>query len=261
MIVVRPKYVNREGELAVVTIVLSLVAGYSLGATAAIPVWALVVLMGATIVAVCVPHLQAHLPAAGACLGLVCGALFAAMVTPALHLSGPVQVGIFKLIWALGLAFACLATGADTGHLLPELGTISPRGWLGALLTIGLFGAIYWLLFSSPPLVRSLRPAGWALVSTAAYRAVSGGIMDEYIFRALLLGRFLANNRATYALLAQATVYAMLHLGSGLQSSGPVGAMLAFVLALITGYSVLQTRGIGWAFLVHGVYSVIIYLA
>lgn len=247
---------NREGELALVTLVLALVAGYSLGPVAAVPLWSLVTLLAATVLATFVPRLRVHLPAAGACLGLVSGALLAIMIVPALRLSGPVQIGIFKLVWALALAFACLATGGSAGDLLPELGNISLRAWLGALGTLALFAASYWWLFRQPP--APIRPVGWALVMGAIYRALATGVMDEFIFRGLLLGRFLAANRALYALLAQATVYALLHMG--LVAPGMGSFVLAFLLAMVTGYSVVQTKGVGWAFLVHGAYAAFVYL-
>jgi membrane protease YdiL (CAAX protease family) len=245
-----------ETESAVVTLVLALVAGYSLGPVAVVPLWSLAVLLGATVIATFVPRLRVHLPAAGACLGLVSGALLAIIVVPALRLSGPAQAGIFKLVWAAALAFACLATGGITGDLLPELGSISRRGWLGALVTFGLLAASYWWYFRLP--ASPLLPAGWALVAGAVHRALAAGVMDEYIFRGLLLGRFLAANRALYALLAQATVYAFLHMG--FVAPGMGGFVLAFLLAMVTGYSVVRTKGVGWAFLVHGAYAAFMYL-
>jgi len=247
---------NREHEPAMVTLALALVTGYSLGPVAIIPLWSLAGLLMATAVATFVPRLRVHLPAAGACLGLVYGAFLAILAVPALRLTGPAQVGIFKLVWALALAFACLATGATTGDLLPELGTISRRGWLGALVAFGLLAGAYWWFFRTP--LAALRPTGWALVAGAAYRALAAGIMDEFIFRGLLLGRFLVANRALYAILAQATVYAMLYMGFATPGIGSF--VLAFLLAMVTGYSVIQTKGVGWAFLVHGTYAAFMYL-
>lgn len=236
---------RRQQEVNTVTLAVALVAGYALGVAPGLPVFPAGLLLLAVVVAAACARLRPHLPASGAALGVVAGALLGSTLAPAFASAGSTAgLVLFQLGWLLGLAFACAATGASPSDLWAGWGRPDLRWVFGGVALVLGFGAVRWLVL---PLVPGPHATGTVLFSSLLHRALAA-LADEYMFRGLVLGRFLVHTHPAYAVLAQATIYA---LARPAQALGPLGGPLAFAFALATGHSVVRTRGLGWAVLVH----------
>jgi membrane protease YdiL (CAAX protease family) len=73
---------------------------------------------------------------------------------------------------------------------------------------------------------------------------------EEFMFRSVLLARLEPVVRPGQAILMTAVLFGSLHYFTG-APSGPVGALVVAFLGWINAKSMIETRGIVWAFLIH----------
>ena len=93
-----------------------------------------------------------------------------------------------------------------------------------------------------------------AIVIAAAINALA----EEFQFRSMLLSRLEPVVRPGQAILMTAVLFGSLHYYTG-APSGPVGALVAAFLGWVAAKSMIETRGIVWAFLFHFLADFVIY--
>jgi membrane protease YdiL (CAAX protease family) len=93
-----------------------------------------------------------------------------------------------------------------------------------------------------------------AIVIAAAINALA----EEFQFRSMLLARLEPVVRPGQAILMTAVLFASLHYFTG-APSGPVGALVAAFLGWVAAKSMIETRGLVWAFLMHFLADFVIY--
>ena len=93
-----------------------------------------------------------------------------------------------------------------------------------------------------------------AIVIAAAINALA----EEFQFRSMLLSRLEPVVRPGQAILMTAVLFGSLHYYTG-APSGPVGALVAAFLGWVAAKSMVETRGIVWAFLFHFLADFVIY--
>jgi uncharacterized protein len=113
------------------------------------------------------------------------------------------------------------------------------------------------LLFSVGPHPALAGKAVAALPLALVY-AIINPIAEEVRYRCVLLGQGLPLFGATQALLMTTVVFAFGHWFG--HPSGPTGVVLAGLAGYIWGRSIISTKGIGWAWIIHGVQDLVILL-
>jgi membrane protease YdiL (CAAX protease family) len=93
-----------------------------------------------------------------------------------------------------------------------------------------------------------------AIVIGAAINAFA----EEFQFRSMLLARLEPVVRPGQAILMTSVLFGSLHYYTG-APSGPVGALVAAFLGWVAAKSMIETRGIVWAFLFHFLADFVIY--
>lgn len=93
-----------------------------------------------------------------------------------------------------------------------------------------------------------------AIIIAAALNAFG----EEFEYRSMLLSRLEPVVRPGQAMLMTALLFASLHYYTG-TPSGPIGAIAVTFLGWVAAKSVLETRGLVWAFTLHFIVNIIIF--
>jgi hypothetical protein len=93
-----------------------------------------------------------------------------------------------------------------------------------------------------------------AIVIAAAINALA----EEFQFRSVLLARLEPVVRSGQAMLMTAVLFTSLHYFTGVPS-GPLGAIAVMFLGWVAAKSVLETRGLVWAFILHFIANFVIF--
>ena len=88
--------------------------------------------------------------------------------------------------------------------------------------------------------------------------AVINAVVEEFVFRSVLLARLEPVVRPGQAILMTAVLFASLHYYTG-TPNGPVGALAVTFLGWVAAKSMIETRGLVWAFLLHFLADFVIY--
>lgn len=88
--------------------------------------------------------------------------------------------------------------------------------------------------------------------------AVINSLAEEFQFRSVLLSRLEPVVRSGQAILMTAVLFTSLHYYTG-TPSGPLGAIAVMFLGWVTAKSVLETRGLVWAFILHFIADFVIF--
>ena len=93
-----------------------------------------------------------------------------------------------------------------------------------------------------------------AIIIAAAINALA----EEFQFRSVLLARLEPWVKPGQAMLMSAVLFTSLHYYTG-TPSGPIGAIACMFMGWVTAKSVLETRGLLWAFILHFIADFVIY--
>jgi membrane protease YdiL (CAAX protease family) len=182
---------------------------------------------------------------------------------------------IARLLTVIGAAlmiFTLVGKGLNRRDAFLQVGNLAapaqPIRWIGMRKPIRwtVFGPILLALFGiALPLFLyfSLQPnfaAGarvvhflpWIL-ATAALNAAN----EEFQFRCVLLAHLRNVVAPGEAILLTAVLFGIGHYYG--QPSGPIGVVMAGIAGWIWGRSMIETRGFGWAFLIHMVQDIVIF--
>jgi membrane protease YdiL (CAAX protease family) len=152
------------------------------------------------------------------------------------------------------------------GHLNAPLGgqnTSSnkrkvPWSISGTAMAILLGGLFFWFLFSQNPTAKldiaTVLPSLPLILASAALNAIS----EEVTYRAAPLGTLIPAVEPTHALWLTSLWFGLGHYYGGIPS-GPVGLVQTGLLALLLGKAMLDTRGLGWSWIIHVVLDTAIY--
>lgn len=115
--------------------------------------------------------------------------------------------------------------------------------------------ALYVVLTRGPDLrafATGLRTAPLVLPASAV-----NAFNEEFIFRAVLFARLVPVIGPSQSLWVTAVVFGIGHWYGN--PKGPIGVLMATVAGWFWGKSILETRGLFWAWLIHGAQDVVIY--
>jgi membrane protease YdiL (CAAX protease family) len=96
------------------------------------------------------------------------------------------------------------------------------------------------------------------LLPAIVIAAVINAFAEEFVFRSVLLARLEPVVKSGQSILMTAVLFASLHYYTG-TPSGPVGGLPVMFLGWIAAKSMIETRGIVWAFLFHFLADFVIY--
>ncbi len=99
----------------------------------------------------------------------------------------------------------------------------------------------------------------FGITFTLAFAAINAGF-EEIRFRCVLLARAEGVVGRTHAIWLTAVLFGLAHWGPGNHPSGLIGAAMTGFLGWLLATSILDTRGSGWAWLIHLGDDVIIFL-
>lgn len=152
-----------------------------------------------------------------------------------------------------------LAAGdmAATARMPGRMPGVSWR-WLGPALMLVLAGGL------SVQLALTVKPdfamfgRAWHALPLALAFAALNAAQEEFRFRAVLLARLQPAVGALPGLLITSALFGLDHWFG--HPSGPSGVLLAGFAGYLSGKSMLETRGLAWAWLIHGFQDVVIVL-
>ena len=129
--------------------------------------------------------------------------------------------------------------------------------WLGPFFTFFLAGPlVVQLMLTVRPDIRLLQHAVQGLPLALAF-SVFNAAQEEYRFRSVLLGRLVPVLGASQALWMTSALFGLGHWFG--HPSGPTGVVMAGFAGLVWGKSMLDTRGFGWAWIIHGFQDLVIF--
>jgi membrane protease YdiL (CAAX protease family) len=141
------------------------------------------------------------------------------------------RLGALFVLSALAFAAMAIVMARHAGRFTPTNGSITLDRYL------------------------ALSPALFVLV-------VSNGFQEEFLFRGLFLQKYQAFFSARVAIVLQAIVFSVAHVGIGYSSSATLFIVLfVFPLGLITGYLMHATKGVLTPAIFHAGVDIPIYLA
>ncbi len=168
---------------------------------------------------------------------------------------------IFVLTGLLGL-FAL--SGMSWHALYFSPGAAGKWSKAALLLALGLAALTLWIYFWQPPLLgNNPTPKSWppdVIVMMAIGYAIFSAVMEETIFRSVLLAHARECCRWETAVAAQATIFAMMHYRQGFPMNA-AGAALALLWGLGAGWLVKKAGSIYPAYLMHFVVVLVLFLA
>ncbi len=130
-------------------------------------------------------------------------------------------------------------------------------GWIvTAIAAVGTLGAAASGLPLSPPVLMKALPLLPAGILFAAINAFN----EETYYRTTLLSTLHGVIGTNHTLLINAVFFGMAHYLYG-SPSGVLGFLMAGFLGWLLGKSMLETKGIGWAWVMHFIMDVIIFAA
>jgi len=176
---------------------------------------------------------------------------------------------ILELIPCSLLALSLIGSGLSRRELFLTRGNLRapfsvPFGlpaiswrWWGPLLTLFLAGPLVLQLVSTVrPDFHLLQVALQGLPLAVVFSAFNAA-QEEYRFRAVLLGRLGPALGASQALWMTSVLFGLGHWFG--HPSGPTGVVMAGFAGFLWGKSMLDTRGFGWAWIIHGFQDVVIF--
>ncbi len=101
-------------------------------------------------------------------------------------------------------------------------------------------------------------PRALIFLPAVVIAAVINALAEEFQFRSMLLSRLESVVRPGQAILMTSVLFASLHYYTG-TPSGPAGALVVAFLGWVAAKSVIETRGLVWAFLMHFLADFVIY--
>jgi membrane protease YdiL (CAAX protease family) len=130
--------------------------------------------------------------------------------------------------------------------------------WLGPFLILFLAGGLAAQLMSTVrPDFRTVQRAVSGLPWAIAFAAFNAA-QEEFRFRVVLLGRLIPCVGAGKALLVTSVIFGLAHWFG--HPSGLSGVFLAGFAGWLWGKSIVDTQGFTWAWLIHGLQDVVIFL-
>jgi len=139
----------------------------------------------------------------------------------------------------------------------PRWAPLVTWAWLGPFLMVFLAGGLaVQLALTVRPDPHMLGQALRALPLAVAFAAINAA-QEEFRFRAVLLARLLPAVGTTHALLVTSLLFGLDHWFG--HPSGPSGVLLAGFAGYMWGKSMVETRGLAWAWLIHGFQDVVIF--
>jgi membrane protease YdiL (CAAX protease family) len=154
-----------------------------------------------------------------------------------------------------------LARGNPSALAQPTrlLGLKEPKPWnrvardfLIAMVIIT--GIVAWLQYR--PDVSQI-PRALRFLPAIAIATVITVFAEEFMFRSVLLARLEPVVRPGQAMLMTAVLFGSLHYYTG-APSGPIGALVVTWLGWVNAKSMIETRGLVWAFLIHFVMGFVV---
>lgn len=135
-----------------------------------------------------------------------------------------------------------------------------PWSIFGTVMAILLGGLFFWFLSSQNPSAKldisTVLPLFPLILASAALNAIS----EEVTYRAAPLGTLSPVVGPTHALWLTSLWFGLGHYYGGIPS-GPVGLVQTGLLALLLGKAMLDTRGLGWSWIIHFVLDTVIYVS
>ncbi len=141
--------------------------------------------------------------------------------------------------------------------LMPFLPTISWM-WLAPLLVAVLLGPGVLLLISQvrPDLQLAQRVFG-ALPVILAFGIINS-FQEEFRFRVVFLARLTPVLGARQTLLMSSLLFGLAHWVGNNHPNGLLGALITGLAGWISGASILETRGVAWAWIIHALSDTIV---
>jgi membrane protease YdiL (CAAX protease family) len=186
----------------------------------------------------------------------------------------PTQMFIDALLAGIP-ALLMLATAVYSGLTLRQVFLV--RGNMRAFTSFPLLRSARWtlvapliFLVTATPLAGRLRILGvpgkmsslgfFGVAFTLAFAAINAGF-EEIRFRCVLLARAEGVVGRTHAIWLTAVLFGLAHWGPSNHPNGLIGAAMTGFLGWLLATSILDTRGWGWAWLIHLGDDVIIFLS
>jgi len=123
------------------------------------------------------------------------------------------------------------------------------------LIFVAIFVIVLWLLIR--PDFGKISQALFFLPAIAIAAAING-LAEEFQFRSVLLARLEPWVKPGQAMMMSAVLFASLHYYTG-TPGGPIGALPNLFFGWVAAKSVLETRGLLWAWLLHFIADFMIY--
>lgn len=177
---------------------------------------------------------------------------------------------LIELIPCALLGLSLIGSGLNRRDVFLQRGNMSawtrlplglpPISWnlLGPLLSLLLAGGLAAQLTTTVgPDFRMVQRAVAGLPLAIAFAAFNAA-QEEFRFRAVLLGLLIPSVGAGQALLVTSTIFGLGHWFG--HPSGLSGVFMAGFAGLLWGKSMIDTRGFLWAWLIHGLQDVVIFL-
>jgi membrane protease YdiL (CAAX protease family) len=200
------------------------------------------------------------------------GSLLAEALAPAFGsgdwLGGMLLRALLQLISCALMALTLLGSRLERRDLFLAIGDMAAparipgevRGiswrWFGPLLMVVLAAGLSVQLFLTvKPDARMLGSAQRVLPWALAFAALNAA-QEEFRYRAVLLARLVPFVGRLHALLLTSTLFGLDHWFG--HPSGPSGVLLAGFAGYLWGKSMIETRGAGWAWLIHAFQDVVI---
>ncbi|MEW6724255.1 MAG: CPBP family intramembrane glutamic endopeptidase [Bacillota bacterium] len=170
---------------------------------------------------------------------------------------------ILKLVWAVSLFGVLRAAGWQEPAVPLRPGRTGRSELLAGVGLLLLFGLWFHLLYQPPGPSHLAAYFTWptpALVWIMAVFVVTNGVLEEIIFRHLLLSELLPRLGARAALFWQALLFGAFHYGLASRPHGLWGVLATTLVGLYLGWVARRSRGIGWAAVFHILLDIIIVL-
>lgn len=142
---------------------------------------------------------------------------------------------------------------------VPWLGISGKQGWnrTGTILAVFLsMGTLTFLTVAMRPAAAAL-PMAVSMLPLVLLFSATNALGEEITFRLGLLAPALRIVSANNAMLMSAAYFGLAHY-YGIPS-GPVGVLMAGFLGLLACRTIIDTKGVGWAFIIHMVQDIWIF--
>jgi membrane protease YdiL (CAAX protease family) len=179
-----------------------------------------------------------------------------------LALSGAIIIGLTLIGSGLTRRDLFLRWGDPSAPAQPEpfLWFRHPISWTRfGLILLGIFGVVLplFLYFSIRPDF-SLAGRVWHFLPWGIAIAAVNAANEEFQFRCVLLARLKHLLPEKETVLLTAVFFGLAHYYG--QPSGPIGVVLAGIAGWLWGKSMIETRGWTWAFAIHLVQDIVIFV-